>query len=81
MSFVIESSIPVPKRTGGRAGSSKYPFAQMAVGQSFLVGSDIKASTVRSAIGAFCKTNKDFKFAVRVVEDGVRVWRVEAEEE
>lgn len=79
MTFTIESDIPVPKRTGGRAGGSKYPFAQMQIGQSFLVGSDVKVTTVRSAIGAFTKNHPDFKFAVRSTEAGVRVWRVQDE--
>ncbi len=75
MTFKIETGIEIPGRKGGRSGS-KYPFAQMDIGQSFLVGSDVKVSTVRSAIGAFTKTHPDFKFAVRDTEDGVRVWRV-----
>ena len=79
MTFVLETNIPVPGRKGGRTGS-KYPFAVMDVGQSFLVGSDVKASTVRSAVGAFIKTNKDRKFVVRETPEGVRVWRVAKED-
>jgi hypothetical protein len=79
MTFIIETNIPVPSRKGGRSGS-KYPFAQMDVGHSFLVGSDVKATTIRSAVGAFTKDNKDFKFVVRAVPEGVRVWRVAKEE-
>lgn len=79
MSFVLETGVPVPARTGGggRRGS-KYPFAQMETGQSFLVGGDITVGTVRSAVGAFNKRNPGFgKFAVRETADGVRVWRTE----
>ncbi len=79
MTFTIETNIPVPSRKGGRSGS-KYPFAQMDVGHSFLVGSDVKATTIRSAVGAFTKDNKDFKFVVRAVPEGIRVWRVAKEE-
>lgn len=77
MTFVIETGVEIPGRKGGRSGS-KYPFAQMRVGQSFLVGSGVKVSTIRSAIGAFTKGKPDMKFAVRDTQDGVRVWRVEA---
>lgn len=80
MTFVIETGVEIPGRKGGRSGS-KYPFAQMRVGQSFLVGSGVKVSTIRSAIGAFSKGNPDLKFAVRETEDGVRVWRIEAKSE
>lgn len=74
--FIIEEDVPLPGRPGPRTGKSKYPFAAMEVGQSFLVGSDVKPSTVRSAIGAFMKGYPQRRFAVRVVEGGTRVWRV-----
>ncbi len=78
MTFQLEVGVPVPprKRTG-RSGS-KYPFAVMEVGHSFLVPTDIKAATVRSAIGAFRKRNPDGgKFSLRVTDEGTRVWRTE----
>ncbi len=78
MSFVLETGVPIPKRVapGGRRGS-KYPFAQMEVGQSFLVADpETKAATIRSAVGAFSKRYSDAgKFAVRITEEGIRVWR------
>jgi hypothetical protein len=80
--FQIESGIPLPATTrigAGRKGS-KYPFASMETGTSFFVedgDEPVKDSTLRSAIGAFNKSNPDSgrKFAVRKVEGGVRVWR------
>lgn len=77
--FVIEDDVPLPSHPGPRTGTSKYPFAQMEVGQSFLVGSDIKPSTLRSAISAYTKANPTKpakRFAARIVDGGVRVWRV-----
>lgn len=76
MAFTVESGIPVPARKGGRAGGSKYPFATMEIGQSFLVDSETKIGTIRSAVGAFTKTHKGYRFAIRQTDDGVRVWRV-----
>lgn len=81
MNFVIESGVPVPKRQGGRTGS-KYPFAHLNPGESFLVphGEDkqVGAGTVRSAAGAFSKRNPGAgKFIIRAVDGGVRVWRAE----
>jgi hypothetical protein len=78
MSFILETDVPLPKRAGGGRTGSKYPFAQMEVGHSFVVSDGVKIGTVRSAIGAFSKRYSDAgKFAVRQVEDGVRVWRTE----
>lgn len=78
MTFQLEVGIPVPARKNvGRKGT-KYPFAVMEPEQSFLVPSDIKAATVRSAIGAYKKRNPDGgKFAIRVTDEGTRVWRTE----
>lgn len=79
MTFVLETGIEIPKRTvPGRRTGSKYPFAQMEVGQSFLMSADVKAQTIRSAIGAFSKRYSDAgKFAVRNTDQGLRVWRTE----
>ncbi len=77
--FVLETGIEIPKRTApARRSGSKYPFAQMEVGHSFLLPADVKATTIRSAIGAFSKRYSDAgKFAVRATDQGLRVWRTE----
>ena len=81
MTFALETDVPVPVRTGsgGRSGSSKYPFPLMEPGHSFLVPGDIKSQTVRSAVSAYQKRVGESagKFSVRTVGDGVRVWRTE----
>jgi len=82
MAFEIRDDVPMPRRAAGRQGS-KYPLADLDVGQSFLVDEDIKATTVRSAVGAFMKRNPGAgKFALRneEQEDGsvfIGVWRTE----
>ena len=77
MTFEIRDNAPMPKRSAGRK-ASKYPFGEMDVGQSFLVTEDIKAATVRSAIGAFMKRNPDSgKFALRTEDGMLGVWRTE----
>jgi hypothetical protein len=81
MTFMIEEDVPLPKRQGGRTGS-KYPFAVLETGQSFMVPDDaekaVNVGTLRSALGAFNKRNPGSgKFSVRKVEGGVRVWRME----
>jgi len=78
MTFQLETGFPIPPRLSfGAKRGSKYPFAIMEVGDSFAVPSDVKPQTVRSAIGAFNKTNKITKFAVREMDGGTRVWRIE----
>jgi hypothetical protein len=81
VTFVLEDNVPVtPRRNAGKGGrrGSKYPFAQMQPGQSFLVPEDVRALTVRSAVGAFNKRHQTgSKFAVRVTPEGTRVWRVQ----
>ena len=77
MTFQVDSHIPLPKRAAGRHGT-KYPFATMHVEQSFLVPGDVKAATIRSAVGAYAKRYPEGgKFAVRNTEEGIRVWRIE----
>lgn len=79
MSFELDFDVPVPARSGppGRRSGSKYPFAEMPVGSSFLVPGDVKAQTVRSAVSAYMKRTGEGagKFAVRALAEGVRVWR------
>ena len=79
MSFEIQSGVPIPsKRTVGRQGGSKYPFAQMDVGDMFWVTHGVKPATMRSAVGAYNKRYPEHgKFAVRQTADGLGVWRIE----
>lgn len=71
MTYIIESDIPMPE------GRSAYPFSQMEVGQSFFMPCEEKdakriAGNARNAARRF----PDRKFTSRVMENGVRVWRV-----
>lgn len=82
--FQIESGIPLPStsRPGAGRKGSKYPFATMDLNTSFFVpdgNEQVKDATLRSAIGAFNKANPEHgrKFAVRKVDGGVRVWRMQ----
>ncbi len=64
----IEQNIPVPK---------KYPFAQMQVGDSFVIAENIKRTTVSVAAIRYGKAN-GMKFTTRKMPDGVyRCWRTE----
>lgn len=68
--FAIEKNIPVPDwRVRAR-----YPFKDMQVGDSFLIPQGDRKKVYPAASAAGARHGK--KFAVRKVDDGVRVWRV-----
>jgi hypothetical protein len=66
----IEKNVPFP------TDRLTYPFADMDVGDSFLVGKG-KRSSVSSNGALFAKKHPGVKFAVRKVEGGdYRCWRI-----
>lgn len=70
--FEVEAGVEMPAR---RSRSSKYPFMQMDVGDSFGIQADA-ISRVRGAVANFVKSH-EAKFSVRTLEDGTaRVWRL-----
>lgn len=71
--FKIDKSVPIPAK---RKGRSKYPFATMEVGDSFLVDAASRIKTVSALAVYKKKAHPKQKFTVRRVEDGVRVWRI-----
>lgn len=70
----IERGIPIPSEKNGR---SRYPFATLEIGASFLVKTEAAARRVSSAANWFSRV-KDItkKFKTRRVEEGWRCWRV-----
>jgi hypothetical protein len=74
VNFKIEKGVPIPPRRGRK---SKYPVASLKDGESFLVptGSFKKAQSVVSTLYAAAK-RVGIKVSVRIMNDGVRVWRV-----
>jgi hypothetical protein len=73
--FTIEKNVAIPaaSRTGG--GKSKYPWAQMEIGDSFFVPG-AKVETFYTLVSAQNKKG-DARFICRKIDGGVRVWRVE----
>ena len=72
--YELDKNVPMPK------ASSKYPFEDMDVGDSFFVadGDDENWKTLRKMRGASNWASKKFpdtKYSVRKVDNGVRVWR------
>lgn len=80
MTFHIESGIPIPKREAvGRKGTN-FPFADMAVGESFLMPCDVTSEKNivnwrRKLAASRKRTSPEITLRTAVVSDGVRVWR------
>lgn len=71
MDYKLEKGIPLPKRPGRKP---TYPFEQMHIGDSFFVKNGKARSLRNSATNASRKSKH--RYAVRIVEGGVRIWRV-----
>jgi len=73
----IEQNIPIPPRHRHRL---KYPFRDMAVGDSVLIPLDVNSkedeTRVRGAANVF-RRRTGWKLTVRKSEGGFRVWRTE----
>lgn len=75
--YEIQKDIPTPPRDQlGRGRTRRYPFAEMDVGDSFLVP-DRSAGAIAQAIRRANTTLEGKRFGYRTVNDGVRVWRIE----
>ena len=82
--YVIEKNVPMPSNL--RRVGTRYPFAMMAVGDSFAVSIDPQTSkTINRVIARlctastyFCKGSYRGRFTIRLIraEGVVRVWRV-----
>lgn len=71
-SFAIDKNVPMPAPKRGRR--SKYPFAQMRVGDSFSF--DLKLRNTVSAAASAYASNNGVKFAMRSEGGNARIWRV-----
>lgn len=81
--FIIQKQIPISGTYRSLGPSIRYPFAEMAAGDSFEVRvnkTEIKAKVSRmsSACVSYCKrSNQSAKFTVRRTSDeAIRVWRI-----
>lgn len=76
----IDKNIDIPKSEykPRKKTESKYPFAKMQVGDSFLLQeySLIKYVNARQAIARRVKLNPNEKYKTRQTVEGRRVWRI-----
>jgi hypothetical protein len=79
--YEIEHGIPVPPSLSGIG--EKMPFDKMKVGDSFFVPAHVSNGDARpirkrlASVVAYYSKKLGKRFALRKVDDGVRIWRVE----
>jgi hypothetical protein len=77
--FKIEKGIPIPEPHKRNGYKSKYPFSQLEPGDSFLVPTNKEQThNVRNRVSAASHhyaAKHGWKFSIRVMVDGIRVWR------
>lgn len=68
--FEIEKGVAIPR---GRGRAGMYPFRKMEVGDSFFV----PGATAKHLSSCACQfsARHGWKFSVRTVDGGARVWR------
>lgn len=73
----IDKDVPIPPDNKNK----RFPFDKMEVGDSFLYSESNNESAVRNACmlwkGYVKRAGLDWKFTVRKMDEGVRIWRVE----
>ncbi|MCK5607059.1 hypothetical protein KAR91_34565 [Candidatus Pacearchaeota archaeon] len=78
----VEKEIPIPKVGSGRIGYSREYMSRadmMEIGDSFQVSTskEDRRRVQACILGALRRQRSGKKFTTRILEDGVRVWRVE----
>lgn len=63
----VDKNIPFP--------TSRYPFGDMEVGDSFLLPTEVRRASVHSLAIRFGR-DKGIKFSIRKTPEGFRCWRI-----
>ena len=71
--FKVDKKVPLP--AGYNGPNRRYPFHEMEVGDSFLIPGARVNHGVRATAYHFGRRH-NMKFTCRMVDEGMRVWRV-----
>lgn len=79
--YEIKKGVEIPPRERKSGTKSKYPFAQMAIGDCFDVpiserGAAKTQSAIHSASRAYGLMNEPIRIRTHRLGDSIRVWRV-----
>lgn len=72
--FKVDKGIPIPS-TGRNA--ALYPWDAMEVGDSFLIPTERRPKSFSTMLSKINDRKQPKRFAMRTVQGGLRVWRVE----
>ena len=80
--FPIQKGVPIPTAVGRGARESKYPFADMEIGDSFAVHDAKQLQSARNAAYQYKRKNPDFNYGAMsnptgTGQPGGRLWRIE----
>lgn len=70
---IIESGVPMP---ASRTRSDAMPFGDMEVGDSIFFSGATQGQAASRALSWKRRAKSKFVFSTRVVDGGVRVWRI-----
>lgn len=77
MAYKIDKGVKVPENCRGRGQPSKYPFAEMEIGDSVFFADEARGTMSKPVLAARQHANyHDKKMAARKEGNGVRIWRV-----
>jgi hypothetical protein len=71
----IERNVQMPPAEGGPGRKCRYPFSDMAVGESLFAKDENSAGSLAMAAYAYAHRSGK-KFSARKADGGCRVWRV-----
>jgi len=75
--IAIDKEIPIPESRKSTGRKRMYPFHDLDVGDSFFVETNEPHHRVKSLLQSVRKSRfPDKKFTTRIVNGGVRCWRV-----
>ena len=76
----IENNIPLPPKGHSTGAAPRFPFAALAIGDSFLAPTTAKNAKARrrvlSCLMIYHAKKTGFRYASRKVDGGIRIWRI-----
>jgi hypothetical protein len=73
---VIEKNIKIPKARLHTGQPRKYPWAEMEIGDSFLITEKRVLKQIGTVARQFSRAHPNYIFVIRYLPEGTRVWRV-----
>lgn len=75
--IIVEKNIPIPSRVWKHGTHGRYPYSEMKIGDSFLYPKNVSHAAASSGAYQWARVNKKkWRFACRMVNGKIRIWRV-----